>query len=263
MPSPLVLFSRHRKKMSVRPGIELTRPVIRSATIFLALWLWAESSAGERASAGQIQLRSAPDDSAVALESIGAEDIVAPVAESIGAGATRWYLVKTKTGYVGWIKAAEIDATKLESFFRRVPQPPVSIGTETGGSDTPRKAVVVPVHVTGTAVIVPVTLNRKLRTYMILDTGATFTVVSRQLAAGLNLRAASHTSLVTANGVIRVPLARLDSLRVADAEATDLTVAIHDFAPNPHIGGLLGLNYLSRFQTSLDSRRNELTLAPR
>ena len=186
-----------------------------------------------------------------------------PVAESVGAGGVRWYLVKSKTGHVGWIKAAELDAKKLETFLHHLPRQPVFIATESEGSGTSRKPVVVSVHMTGAAVLVPVTLNRKLQTHMILDTGATFTVVSQRLAASLNLQPVSHTSLVTANGVIRAPLAKLDSLGVSEAEVTGLTVVIHDFAPNPHIGGLLGLNYLSRFYTSLDSRRNQLTLAPR
>lgn len=230
--------------------------------MFLALWLGTQSSP-VAATHIHIEVRSAPDDASPGLESVQAEEIVTPMAESIGSGGVRWYLVKTKNGAVGWIKGTDLEAAQLESFLRRLPQPPVSIASESAVPGGSQKAVVVPVHMTGTAVIVPVTLNRKIQTYMILDTGASLTVVSRQVAAQLSLQAASHTSILTANGMIRVPLVPLKSLHVSDAAALDLMVAIHDFSPNPNIGGLLGLDYLSRFHTSLDSRRNRLTLAPR
>ncbi|HEU4344352.1 MAG TPA: retropepsin-like aspartic protease [Candidatus Binatia bacterium] len=190
------------------------------------------------------------------------------MAQIMGTGGDTWYIVKTKSGSVGWIRAADSgDVKKLESFFSSLPQESslsvpreISLPPSFSGA---RKPIVVPVYVSGSAVIVPVTLNRKVQTYMVLDTGATYTVISRQLAANLNLQVATYASLMTANGVIRAALSQLTSLQVGEAEATGLTVAIHDVSPHPRIGGLLGLNYLSQFHTSLDSRRNLLTLAPR
>ena len=68
---------------------------------------------------------------------------------------------------------------------------------------------------------------------------------------------------MTANGKIAVPLARLDSLRVGNAEVHGLMVTVQSFSPDPRVDGLLGLDFLSRFHTSIDSRRQALTLAPR
>jgi predicted aspartyl protease len=98
---------------------------------------------------------------------------------------------------------------------------------------------------------------------MLLDTGATYTVVSRGLAASLRLYEVSRATLSTANGLISVPLARLQSIKVGAAEALDLTVAIQDISVNSTVGGLLGLDFLSRFNTSIDSRKQLLILAPR
>jgi predicted aspartyl protease len=259
MLSSSVLFFRSKTSTRPRQAVILNRPAI-PFILFLAVFLYVFPGG---AAAGQIQLRGAPDDAATEIESVQGGEIGNPLAESIGAGGVRWYLVKTKNGAHGWVKGSDLEAAQLENFLRSLPQPPLFIPSEIALSAGAQKTVIVPVHMTGTAVIVPVTLNRRVQTHMILDTGASLTVLSRQVAAQLNLQAGSYTTILTANGVIRVPLAHLNSLHVSDAAATDLTVAIHDFSPNPHIGGLLGLDYLSRFHTSLDSRRNRLTLAPR
>jgi predicted aspartyl protease len=66
---------------------------------------------------------------------------------------------------------------------------------------------------------------------------------------------------MTGNGVISMPLAQLNSIGVGKAEALNLTVAIRDI--HPKLGGLLGLNFLSRYHASIDSRRQLLVLAPR
>jgi clan AA aspartic protease (TIGR02281 family) len=110
---------------------------------------------------------------------------------------------------------------------------------------------------------VPVTLNHAIQATMLLDTGATYTVVSRRLATSLGLYEASRTTLSTANGLISVPLARLQSLKVGVAEALDVTVAIQDISTNATVAGLLGLDFLSRFHTSIDSRKQLLILSPR
>ena len=104
---------------------------------------------------------------------------------------------------------------------------------------------------TGSAALVPVILNQTIQAHMLLDTGATYTVVSRGLAASLGLYEASRATLSTANGLISVPLARLQSIKVGAAEALDLTVAIQDVSVNSTVGGLLGLDFLSRFNTSI------------
>jgi len=114
----------------------------------------------------------------------------------------------------------------------------------------------------GNAIFVPVQLNRSHETRMMMDTGATLTVVTPALARILKLKPQSKINLVTANGPISAPVAKLSSLRVGGAEVRDIPVAIHDFGPAGAIGGLLGLNFLSQFHTSVDSEKQLLTLTP-
>lgn len=214
-----------------------------------------------------LRLFTAPDESSPQIEVPKSDDALLPVAETIGSEGSKWYLVKTQSGLVGWIKAGDSDdAKRTEDFFRSLPSRrastlPVEIPSVSSDS-TSSSAVLVPIHMTGSAAFVTVTLNRTVQAFMLLDTGASYTVVSRQLAASLSLNEASRATISTANGLINVALARLGSIKVGAAEATNLTVAIHDISAHSTLGGLLGLDFLSRFHTSIDSRRQLLILEP-
>jgi predicted aspartyl protease len=248
--------------------------LLRHITIVLAWWLAAsqvlaaqlEDIRRTASESAEIQLFSAPDESSPLVGSVGRAESLSPMAETLGAGGEKWHLVKTKGGMVGWLKAGNTDESKkLESFFKSLPaESHLSIPAElpeASSTTAARNSIAVPVNMTGAMVLVPVTLNHAVQTYMVLDTGASFTVISRQIASSLGLRAASQASFMTGNGVVSMPLAELKSLVVGKAEASNLTVAIRDI--HPQLGGLLGLNFLSRYHASIDSRRQLLILSPR
>ena len=64
-------------------------------------------------------------------------------------------------------------------------------------------------------------------------------------------------------GSVMTPMARLQSIKVGDAEVLDLIVSIHDFSRDPRVEGLLGLDFLNQFEVSLDARKRQLFLIPR
>ena len=217
----------------------------------------------------QVQLLTAPDETSAPVAMVPRDEILlSPVAQVPATGGVKWYLVKTRGGIVGWMSAEDSDASgELKSFFKSLSaewsiSSPREISLS-APSSAPSNTIVIPIQTNGSAVIVPVILNRAVRTNMILDTGASFTVVSQQLADRLGLKPTRRVSLVTANGTVGAPLAPLGSLKVGEAEATNLTVVIQDFSPTPALGGLLGLDFLSRYHTSIDSRRQVLVLSPR
>ncbi|MFN3596717.1 MAG: retropepsin-like aspartic protease [Rubricoccaceae bacterium] len=117
------------------------------------------------------------------------------------------------------------------------------------------------------ALTVPVEINGAGPFAFVLDTGATLTCVDQALADSLALPvqrgAVGAGATVGGSGAVR--LVRLDSLRLGGASAEGLPACVLDLA---HIGdmgvqvdGLLGLNFLRRFDLALDFRRNVLTLA--
>lgn len=214
-----------------------------------------------------IQVYAAPDESTLPIAVLSAGETTTPVAESQGSAGLKWYLIKTKSGVVGWIKQSESEQSrKLDSFFKSLPTEP-SISAQiplTSSTSAPRGAVIVPVVLlAGRAAIVPVIFNQSLRGNLMLDTGATNTVLSRRIAGLLSLRPLGTRTFQTVGGPISIGLSRLQSLKVGEAEVNDLTVAIHDFSPDPRFEGLLGMDFLGRYLVALDAQRQVLVLSPR
>lgn len=248
------------------PGYRCNTLLALISLLIFAATIQAQTYSGLRPR--ETRLFTAPDESSQQMEVPTSDSSLLPLAETIGSEGLKWYLVKTKDGTTGWIKGGEsAEAAKFETFFRSSTAGhsstlPVEIPSATSAQTSP-SAILVPIRMTGSAVFVPVILNYTIQAHMLLDTGATYTVVSRGLAASLRLYEVSRATLSTANGLISVPLARLQSIKVGAAEALDLTVAVQDISVNSTVGGLLGLDFLSRFNTSIDSRKQLLILAPR
>ena len=202
------------------------------------------------------------------VETIKKGEQIFPLADTLGGEGVRWYLVKAKSGTVGWMKQSASDDSKgIEKFFKSLPtEPSLSLSdvvqSSSSGGPGPN-TFTVPIVVNGASVVVPVMFNGALKANLALDTGATITVVSSRIANILALSASAATKVATVGGIITVSLARVRSLKVGDAEVQDLLVSVHDFSPDPRIEGLLGLDFLKHFHVSLDSRRRLLVLGPR
>jgi predicted aspartyl protease len=215
-----------------------------------------------------VRLFTSPDESSAVLANLNDGDDISPLADTLVGEGTRWYLVKTKNGTVGWMKQSDTEQSrKLEKFFKTLPAEPslpIAIDVPSSPSGTSgRNTIKVPVEMNGSWVIVPVTFNGALKAYLQLDTGASSTLVSRRIANTLALSALGSRQGVTVGGTITVSVARLASLNVGGAEVRDLVVSIHDFSPDPRVEGLLGLDFLRHFHVSLDTRRKLLVLGPR
>ena len=219
------------------------------------------------ASTAVAQMFSAPDESSPPVGIVTAGENRIPIAEALGAGGDKWHLIKTKSGVIGWIKQNNSDQSKkLERFFKSLPQESSPIAMpipNASATAAPSGAVIVPVQFAGRAAIVSALLNRTVTGSLILDTGATSTVISRRLAKVLSIRPIATMMGQTVGGPITAPMARLSSLKIGTAELTDLTVIIHDFSRDPRIEGLLGMDFLGQFRVSLDSQKQLLVLSPR
>lgn len=125
-----------------------------------------------------------------------------------------------------------------------------------------RKASI-PFEKSGNVVIVPVTLNNRQTVNLVVDTGASFTLISQSLARDLDIDLSRNRKTMpfhTANGVVDAPLTTLDSIAVGGMEIKNLTAAVHDATPDIHAAGLLGLNFLSNFRMDIDTQKGMLHL---
>jgi clan AA aspartic protease (TIGR02281 family) len=108
-------------------------------------------------------------------------------------------------------------------------------------------------------------LNDQVATDVIIDTGASTSVITRKVAERLrlDLRGAPEVDVLTAGGKVHAPVGRLRSAAIGNAVVQDLEVVVVDLPDWDGTGGLVGLNFLDRFKTSIDFQRGVLTLSGR
>jgi clan AA aspartic protease (TIGR02281 family) len=121
----------------------------------------------------------------------------------------------------------------------------------------------IPFEKRGQVVVVEVMLNKTVPVRLVVDTGATYTMISAATAKELSIdpqQAPRTMPFQTANGVIQAPLTNLESVTVGGMEIKNLTAAIHDAVPSAQVAGLLGLNFLSNFRLDIDTDKGVLHL---
>ena len=89
-------------------------------------------------------------------------------------------------------------------------------------------------------------LNRKQYAHLIVDTGASMTVLSYDLAIELGVLSGAAVSLDTVNtagGAVQVNATHVKEIRAGSAVARNVSVVIHDLPnPIPGVSGLLGMS---------------------
>jgi clan AA aspartic protease (TIGR02281 family) len=151
---------------------------------------------------------------------------------------------ETQRGKVGRIQSTEPPRS----------QPPIPI--------LPSKASI-PFEKQGQVVVVEATLNKKTAAKFVVDTGASYTMISSAVAKELDIDTEQNRRTApfqTANGVIQAPLVSLESISVGGMEIRNLTAAVHDVLSDSRIAGLLGLNFLSNFRMDIDTQKGVLHL---
>lgn len=133
------------------------------------------------------------------------------------------------------------------------PPPPVTKTTESEGIEV----TLIRKH---ELLLAEVILNNRLKQHFIVDTGASFTLISRQAARELDIGIDENTPFIpifTVSSLIFTPLVTLKSIRVGKAEMENVDVLIYDM---PSGEGLLGNSFLSRFKVLLDSYLGKMTI---
>lgn len=119
------------------------------------------------------------------------------------------------------------------------------------------KAMETRVTITNNQIIVPVSFSNgglEATTQLILDTGATHTVIYRSFASQLNiLSLATGQSKVASGQSVVSEVGKVDSMKVGPIQARNFPVIIMPFdGPPAFFSGLLGMDFLSRVDYVLD-----------
>lgn len=229
------------------------------------------SSASAPALNSAVQVFAEPDEASELIETVRDGAALSPVAEMTGGSGVKWFMVKTRNGNVGWIKAANNDAAKkIDDHFRALPKEPMifapSAAADGAAKTSATGVITVPVKINGPRVVVPVTFvlgNSSVTGNFAVDTGAMQTMISKRMAQELRMYASSSGKSSGVGGEVTVDIGKVDSMRVGEAEAKDLQVSVHDFSKDPSVEGLLGFDFLGRYNMSMDSDKQVMVLTPR
>lgn len=127
------------------------------------------------------------------------------------------------------------------------------------------ETVDIPLIVAGNQFLVKALLNDQQHAVLLLDTGASLSIISTALLSNLGL-SYQHTNRTgwfnTANGRVQAPIVRIDSLSLGDQTVKAIEVAVIDL-PSDNLDGLLGMNFLRHFDFFIDQDNHILRLSVR
>jgi clan AA aspartic protease (TIGR02281 family) len=115
----------------------------------------------------------------------------------------------------------------------------------------------------GSHFLVDVRLGSAQQARLLIDTGASLTMLTPDMLQrrGVVAHATGKTGVFnTANGRVRAPIYRLDSLSVGDWEVSNLDVGVLEL-DDAQFDGLLGMNFLRHFRFFIDQNAALLRLS--
>ena len=99
---------------------------------------------------------------------------------------------------------------------------------------------------------------------LLIDTGASLTILTPDVLEqhGIGYQNTGRSGVFnTANGPVRAPIYKLDSLSVGDWQVNQLEIGVLDLSGGSNIDGLLGMNFLRHFQFFIDQNEALLRLS--
>jgi clan AA aspartic protease (TIGR02281 family) len=128
----------------------------------------------------------------------------------------------------------------------------------------PQEGVSVPLQEDDRALILKARLDQSQTVRLLVDTGATYTTISDELAQklGYSTAAAPKVSINTANGKIRLPRIRLRSLALNGYTVHNVEATVMPMPKNASFSGLLGLSFIRRYRITIDPEAQRLIIQP-
>ena len=123
-----------------------------------------------------------------------------------------------------------------------------------------------PVDLTSQVILVDATLRGITYPHtirLILDTGATFTMISPEILLRIGLdpaKSVKQRTICTASGIEYVPFLTVPFIKAFGVERKNIEVCAHALPTNIPARGLLGLNFLGHFNVHLNFKDRNIRI---
>ncbi len=126
----------------------------------------------------------------------------------------------------------------------------------------PRPPQRIPLERNNLGFVVTTRFNGEIPARLVVDTGATSTVISPALARRLGLRVRTDPPVIVrgVTGTAEAGWASVQEIEVGGRRAGPIQVVVHDAVPGAD--GLLGMNFLGSFRVEILAEGPSLTLSP-
>jgi clan AA aspartic protease (TIGR02281 family) len=135
---------------------------------------------------------------------------------------------------------------------------------DTESWDAATEVAGIPLHRSGNHFIVDAKPAHGRSIRLLIDTGASLTIFTPDVLEqrGIRYQDTGRTGVFnTANGPVQAPIYKLDSLAVGDWYVSHLEVGVLDLGSGSGLDGLLGMNFLNKFQFFIDQNAAVLRLS--
>ncbi len=125
--------------------------------------------------------------------------------------------------------------------------------------------VFTPIRITKNRIFVDVMINQTSQATLLLDTGATCSLLTPEFADKLGIHPEAeeekHTVKLLGKEQVKMPFVSLEEIKIGEAAVTNLNVGIYPaFPEQPHIHGILGADYLMHYKITIDHDTGTLKL---
>jgi clan AA aspartic protease (TIGR02281 family) len=127
-----------------------------------------------------------------------------------------------------------------------------------------KKSVSIPLEQSDQALLLKATVDEVPNVKFLLDTGATYTTISRETAIrlGYDLNNSPKINITTANGQVSMPKIVLKSVTLNGYKVRNVEATVMNLPSGMPFSGLLGLNFVKKNKMTINTQANELVLEP-
>jgi clan AA aspartic protease (TIGR02281 family) len=124
-------------------------------------------------------------------------------------------------------------------------------------ASAPMRRVVVPLmEQPDTSLVVPALIDSKVMATFLVDTGASYTVITPRMASKLGIAITRETpriSLLTANGPVTAPIVTLHNLSIGQVNVPEVQAVVQELGNGDDLllSGLLGMNFFKGMDITL------------